>query len=92
MASPKLSGRASVSPPKPLAYGPPPTSYGPPTGDYGYDFTARSPPPGSYYVEDVPQLFYKWSSPPGLVRLLEGAVMLLCVAVFACVASTLAWD
>ncbi|XP_059725898.1 occludin isoform X2 [Haemorhous mexicanus] len=74
------------------AYGPPPTSYGPPTGDYGYDFTARSPPPGSYYVEDVPQLFYKWSSPPGLVRLLEGAVMLLCVAVFACVASTLAWD
>nr|XP_026654730.1 occludin [Zonotrichia albicollis] len=74
------------------AYGPPPASYGPPTGDYGYDFGARSPPPGSYYIEDVPQHFYKWSSPPGLVRLLEGAVMLLCIAVFACVASTLAWD
>ncbi|XP_064252275.1 occludin isoform X2 [Passer domesticus] len=74
------------------SYGPPPASYGPPAGDYGYDFSARSPPPGSYYIEDVPQHFYKWSSPPGLVRLLQGAVMLLCVAVFACVASTLAWD
>ncbi|NWZ16333.1 OCLN protein, partial [Agelaius phoeniceus] len=74
------------------AYGPPPASYGPPTGDYGYNFGTRSPPPGSYYIEDVPQHFYKWSSPPGLVRLLEGAVMLLCIAVFACVASTLAWD
>uniref|UniRef100_A0A674H0X8 MARVEL domain-containing protein n=1 Tax=Taeniopygia guttata TaxID=59729 RepID=A0A674H0X8_TAEGU len=55
-------------------------------GDYGYDFRARSPPPGSYYVEDAPQHFYRWWSPPGLVRVLEAAVLLLCVAVFACVA------
>ncbi|NXP62144.1 OCLN protein, partial [Chloropsis cyanopogon] len=74
--------------PPPGSYGPPPTSYGPPAGDYGYG----SPPPGSYYVEDAPQHFYRWWSPPGLVRVLAGLVLLLCVAVFACVASTLAWD
>ncbi|NWR45509.1 OCLN protein, partial [Regulus satrapa] len=52
-----------------------------------------SPPPGSYYAaEDAPQHFYRWCSPPGLVRALEVAVILLCVAVFACVASTLAWE
>ncbi|NWI44557.1 OCLN protein, partial [Picathartes gymnocephalus] len=73
-------------------YDSPATGYGPPGGDYGYDFAARSPPPGSYYVEDAPQHFYKWSSPPGLVRLLEVAVILLCIAIFACVASTLAWE
>ncbi|XP_005531314.1 PREDICTED: occludin [Pseudopodoces humilis] len=82
---------AAYGPPPP-AFGPPPPGFGPPTGDFGYDFTSRSPPPGSYYVEDVPQHFYKWWSPPGLVRALEAAVMLLCVAVFACVASTLAWE
>lgn len=75
----------------PMGYGPP-TAYGPPTGDYGYDYGARSPPPGSYYMEDVPQHFYKWTSPPGVVRILEAVVILLCVAVFACVASTLAWE
>ncbi|NXF00172.1 OCLN protein, partial [Menura novaehollandiae] len=81
----------------PTAYGPPtsygpPTAYGPPVGDYGYDYGARSPPPGSYYIEDVPQHFYKWSSPPGVVRILEAVVILLCIAIFACVASTLAWE
>lgn len=79
--------------PSTATYGPPMATYGPPTGDYGYDFDARSPPPpGSYYIEDVPQHFYKWSSPPGLVRILEAAVILLCIAIFACVASTLAWE
>ncbi|RMB89748.1 hypothetical protein DUI87_33763 [Hirundo rustica rustica] len=73
-------------------YDSPSAAYGPPTGEFGYDFSARSPPPGSYYIEDAPQHFYKWSSPPGLVRILEVAVILLCIAVFACVASTLAWD
>ncbi|NWU37657.1 OCLN protein, partial [Hylia prasina] len=74
------------------AYGPPPAPFGAPAGDFGSDLGPRSPPPGSYYPEDVPQLFYRWWSPPGLVRALEAAVILLCVAVFACVASTLAWD
>uniref|UniRef100_A0A8B9S0E4 MARVEL domain-containing protein n=1 Tax=Accipiter nisus TaxID=211598 RepID=A0A8B9S0E4_9AVES len=75
----------------PGGYGPP-TGYGPPAGDYGYDYGARSPPPGSYYIEDVPQHFYKWTSPPGVVRILEAIVILLCIAIFACVASTLAWE
>ncbi|KAM6310892.1 occludin [Podargus strigoides] len=74
------------------SYDGPPTGYGPPTGDYGYDYGARSPPPGSYYVEDAPQHFYKWTSPPGAVRILEAIVILLCIAIFACVASTLAWE
>lgn len=75
----------------PMSYGSP-TGYGPPPGDYGYDYGARSPPPGSYYIEDAPQHFYKWTSPPGVVRILEAVIIMLCIAIFACVASTLAWD
>ncbi|XP_062490360.1 occludin [Pezoporus occidentalis] len=75
----------------PMGYGPP-TGYGSPMGDYGNGTGARSPPPGSYYMEDVPQHFYKWSSPPSVVRILEVVVILLCIAIFACVASTLAWE
>uniref|UniRef100_A0A8C3HEC1 Occludin n=1 Tax=Chrysemys picta bellii TaxID=8478 RepID=A0A8C3HEC1_CHRPI len=71
-------------------YTSPPTGYGPPGDGYGYDI--HSPPPGSFYVEDVPQYFYKWNSPPGVVRILEALVVLLCVTIFACVASTLAWE
>ncbi|XP_074834069.1 occludin-like [Carettochelys insculpta] len=71
-------------------YDSPPTGYGPPGDGYSYDL--HSPPPGSFYVEDVPQYFYKWSSPPGVVRILEGLVVLLCITIFACVASTLAWE
>uniref|UniRef100_A0A670K279 Occludin n=1 Tax=Podarcis muralis TaxID=64176 RepID=A0A670K279_PODMU len=71
-------------------YNSPPTGYGPPGEDYSYDI--HSPPPGSYYIEDVPQHFYKWNSPPGIVRILEGVGVLLCVAIFACVASTLSWE
>ncbi|XP_042335871.1 occludin-like isoform X2 [Sceloporus undulatus] len=67
-----------------------PAGYGPPEDDYGYGI--HSPAPGSYYVEDVPQHFYKWNSPPGIVRILEGIGIFLCVAIFACVASTLAWE
>ncbi|NXG73023.1 OCLN protein, partial [Baryphthengus martii] len=74
------------------SYDGPPTGYGPPPGSYGYDYGARSPPPGSYYIEDVPQHFYKWTSPPGVVKILEAVVILLCIAIFACVASTLAWE
>ncbi|XP_015262319.1 PREDICTED: occludin-like [Gekko japonicus] len=71
-------------------YDGPPNGYGSPVDDFGYKI--QSPPPGSYYVEDVPQYFYKWNSPPGVVRILEGIGILLCVAIFACVASTLAWE
>uniref|UniRef100_K7G322 Occludin n=1 Tax=Pelodiscus sinensis TaxID=13735 RepID=K7G322_PELSI len=69
-------------------YSSPPTGYGPP-GD-GYDL--HSAPLGSFYVEDVPQHFYKWNSPPGVVKILEGLGVLLCITIFACVASTLAWE
>ncbi|XP_014738348.1 PREDICTED: occludin [Sturnus vulgaris] len=91
---PKKPYGSGYGPPPTATYGPPTTTYGPPTtGDYGYDFSARSPPPpGSYYMEESPQLFYKWSSPPGLVKVLEVLVLVLCVAIFACVASTLAWE
>ncbi|KAM6466853.1 occludin-like isoform 2-T3 [Liasis olivaceus] len=71
-------------------YDSPLTGYGPPGEDYGY--AIHSPPPGSYYIEDEPQHFYKWTSPPSVVRILEGVGILLCVAIFACVASTLVWD
>ncbi|XP_026547867.1 occludin-like isoform X3 [Notechis scutatus] len=74
----------------PKPYDSPPAGYGPPGEDYGYP--VKLPPPGSYYIEDEPQLFYKWTSPPSVVRVLEGLGVLLCVAIFACVASTLAWD
>ncbi|XP_058019656.1 occludin-like isoform X2 [Ahaetulla prasina] len=76
------------SPKKP--YDSPPAGYGPPGEDYGYPI--KSPPPGSYYIEDEPQHFYKWTSPPSVVRILEGLGILLCVAIFACVASTLVWE
>ncbi|XP_053359270.1 occludin [Clarias gariepinus] len=54
---------------------------------------AYPPPPGSYYMaEEVPQHFYKWTSPPGIVKIMECAVVVLCLGIFACVASTLVWD
>ncbi|XP_061674312.1 occludin b isoform X2 [Syngnathoides biaculeatus] len=36
--------------------------------------------------------FYRWSSPPGVMKILCILIIIMCVAVFACVASTLAWD
>ncbi|XP_063280901.1 occludin-like, partial [Prinia subflava] len=75
-------------PPKP--YDAPSTLYGPPPHPSGGD--PAWAPPGSLLALDAPQRFYRWSSPPGLVRALGAAALLLCIAVFACVASTLAWD
>ncbi|XP_063770473.1 occludin-like [Pseudophryne corroboree] len=77
-----------------------PPDYSPPSylqhnshapGSYAYNIDAAHP--DSFYQEDVPpQNFYKWNSPPGIVRILQGIVVFLCVAIFACVASTLAWE
>lgn len=36
--------------------------------------------------------FYRWTSPPGVMKILCIIIIVMCVAVFACVASTLAWD
>ncbi|CAL9696453.1 unnamed protein product [Knipowitschia caucasica] len=75
------------SPPSNNGYGPP-GSFQDPTSDYN----PYPPPPGSYYIEDKPQHFYKWLSPPGIIKAMMGTVIFLCVAIFACVASTLMWD
>ncbi|KAM7409695.1 hypothetical protein PAMA_001270 [Pampus argenteus] len=66
----------------------PPGSFHAPQSDYD----AYPPPPGSYYIEDKPQHFYKWLSPPGIIKAMLATVIVLCVAIFACVASTLMWD
>ncbi|XP_035526482.1 occludin [Morone saxatilis] len=49
-------------------------------------------PPDSYYMEERPQHFYRWFSPPGFVKTFQGATVLMCFLIFACVASTLVWD
>ncbi|KAF3821734.1 hypothetical protein GH733_009776, partial [Mirounga leonina] len=51
-----------------------------------------SQPAYSFYPEDEILHFYKWTSPPGVIRILSMLVIVMCIAVFACVASTLAWD
>lgn len=83
----------------PPVYSPPMTSpasngFGPPGSFQGpqSDYNAYPPPPGSYYMEDKPQHFYKWLSPPGIIKAMLATVLILCVGIFACVASTLMWD
>lgn len=53
---------------------------------------APSQPAYSYYPDDEFQHFYKWTSPPGILKIMSIIVIVLSVAIFACVASTLAWD
>ncbi|XP_054452731.1 uncharacterized protein LOC129089343 [Anoplopoma fimbria] len=53
---------------------------------------AYNAPPDSNYMEEKPQHFYRWFSPPGFVKTFEGATVLMCFLIFACVASTLVWD
>lgn len=77
-----------------------PPDYSPPTylqqnshGPASYGYPIKSVHPDSFYQEDIPpQHFYKWKSPPGIVRILQAIVVFLCLAIFACVASTLAWE
>ncbi|XP_057696984.1 occludin [Corythoichthys intestinalis] len=75
------------TPPSNNGYGAP-GSFNAPLSDYN----AYPPPPGSYYIEEKPQHFHKWLSPPGIVKAMMATVIILCVAIFACVASTLMWD
>ncbi|XP_077416655.1 occludin b isoform X2 [Vanacampus margaritifer] len=51
-----------------------------------------SNPAFSYHPADKMLHFYRWSSPPGVMKILCILIIIMCVAVFACVASTLAWD
>uniref|UniRef100_A0A3Q3BAW5 Occludin n=1 Tax=Kryptolebias marmoratus TaxID=37003 RepID=A0A3Q3BAW5_KRYMA len=57
----------------------------------GYNI-APPQPAYSYYPDDEFQHFYRWTSPPGILKIMAVLVIVLCVAIFACVASTLAWD
>lgn len=49
-------------------------------------------PAYSYYPDDEFQHFYRWASPPGILKIMSIISIVLCLAIFACVASTLAWD
>ncbi|XP_077592760.1 occludin isoform X3 [Stigmatopora nigra] len=71
-----MSGRPNESPP--------------PYESDGY--TAPPQPAYSYYPDDEFQHFYRWTSPPGVLKIMSIIVIVMCVAIFACVASTLAWD
>lgn len=51
-----------------------------------------SNPAFSYYPGEKLLHFYRWTSPPGVMKILCIIIIIMCVAVFACVASTLAWD
>ncbi|XP_078252702.1 occludin b [Rhinoraja longicauda] len=56
-----------------------------------YDGDVRSQPAGSYYPDEL-QRFYKWTSPPGIIKILAIIIIVMSVGIFACVASTLPWD
>ncbi|XP_074546053.1 occludin [Halichoeres trimaculatus] len=62
----------------------------PPYEPDGYN--APPQPAYSYYPDDEFQHFYRWTSPPGILKIMAIIVIVMCVAIFACVASTLAWD
>ncbi|KAM6976185.1 occludin [Tautogolabrus adspersus] len=62
----------------------------PPYESDGYNAPAQ--PAYSYYPDDEFQHFYRWTSPPGILKIMAIIVIVMCVAIFACVASTLAWD
>lgn len=51
-----------------------------------------SNPAFTHYSGDQMLHFYRWTSPPGVMKILCIIIIVMCVAVFACVASTLAWD
>ncbi|XP_041100353.1 occludin-like [Polyodon spathula] len=68
-----------------------PSNYAPSRGIYGEPMGSQ--PAFSYYPEDEKeQNFYKWNSPPGIIKILSVIIVVLCVGIFACIASTLAWD
>ncbi|XP_029921575.1 occludin [Myripristis murdjan] len=58
--------------------------------DNGYNIPPQ--PAYSYYPDDEFLHFYRWTSPPGIIKIMAIIAVVLCVAIFACVASTLAWD
>ncbi|KAL8203701.1 UNVERIFIED_CONTAM: hypothetical protein K2H54_059964 [Gekko kuhli] len=72
-----------------------PSNYAPSHNTYGGEFHSQpifSQPAYSYYPEEEVQHFYKWTSPPGIIKIMSILIIVMCVGVFACVSSTLAWD
>ncbi|KAG7456565.1 hypothetical protein MATL_G00237130 [Megalops atlanticus] len=55
-------------------------------------FALPQPAPASLHEGGMPQHFYGWLSPPGIVRIMQGVIVLLCFVVFICVSSALVWD
>ncbi|XP_016120501.1 occludin-like, partial [Sinocyclocheilus grahami] len=49
-------------------------------------------PAYSYYPDEEFQHFYRWTSPPGIIKIMSVMSIIFCVGIFVCVASTLAWD
>ncbi|XP_075694079.1 occludin [Rhinoderma darwinii] len=85
-----MTSRPFESPPpyRPDEYKP--SIYAPSQDMYGGKMPSQ--PAYSYYPEDEVQHFYKWSSPPGIIRIMAILIVVMCVGIFACVASTLPWD
>ncbi|XP_018429052.1 PREDICTED: occludin [Nanorana parkeri] len=88
-----MSSRPFESPPpyRPDEYRP--SNYAPSRDIYVGE--RHSQPAYSYYPDDeVQQIqhFYKWSSPPGIIKIMAVLNVVMCVGIFACVASTLPWD
>ncbi|CAI5787349.1 occludin isoform X1 [Podarcis lilfordi] len=72
-----------------------PSHYVPSNNAYGGEFHSQpmySQPAYSYYPEEEVQHFYKWSSPPGIIKIMSVLIIVMSIGIFACVASTLAWD
>ncbi|KAJ8287117.1 hypothetical protein GJAV_G00047840 [Gymnothorax javanicus] len=53
---------------------------------------APAQPAYSYYPDDEFLHYYRWTSPPGVMKIMAIIIIVLCLGIFACVASTLAWD
>jgi len=64
----------------------------PPPYESENGYHVASQPAYSYYADDEIQHFYKWNSPPGIIKIMSCISIILCVGIFACVASTLAHD
>ncbi|CAB1325938.1 unnamed protein product [Coregonus sp. 'balchen'] len=79
---------------EPRHYDSPPICSPPYTTTSNRFYTHRSmhSPNSNFYMEEMPQHFYKWFSAPGLVKTMEGATVIMRFLIFACVASMLVWD
>ncbi|TRY95367.1 hypothetical protein DNTS_035706, partial [Danionella cerebrum] len=66
----------------------------PPPYDYNTEeaYNVAPQPAYSYYPDDEFQHFYRWTSPPGIIKIMSVMSIIFCVGIFVCVASTLAWD